>query len=863
MKDRPAPGTSTVPDEELQCGLGKLAADPNCAPETRQLINDALSAWQAASEGREAAERRYRTLFDAVPDPVSIIDWDGTVLDMNSAGMRLFGREREKLVGEPIETINPDLPRDHMVPVLDALGRGDSYVVEVTNMRADGTRFPVEVHSASIDYEGAQRIVAVARDLSSRAEVERRYAELIESVDNGIVLQDNEGQVLHVNSAAMRILGLQPGDSSEAALASDRWLVVDENGLPITSAQMPASIARTTGKMVESQIVGVFRTDTDHFYWLSVTVIPRFHPQSGRPDQTLTLFSDITALKRHSAMFERVQSLATIGAWEYNRVSSHIYLTEGARSVLRQTGNLDSLAEFCTRFIGNDALRLAAAIDACYHGGGAFSLDLRTAQSDGMENWVCVQGELDRKDPSGQCLTGTVSDISERKMVEDSLRKQARTDPLTGLLNRDAILDELQAYLAGASAQLAVLYIDLDRFKIINDVLGHNVGDRLLCAVAERLWAAVGHDGLCARLGGDEFLVLCQLTRPDIHIQIAESILAEISRPFRIDQEEFTVSASIGITESPRDGNDALELIQNADAAMYDSKRRAYNGWQSYTDDLARRQRDRLQVDFQMRNALDNNELSLLYQPQVDLRSGLVVGAEALMRWKNPHLGVMRPDIFISHAESTGEIIRLGAWALREACMQVRRWRDQGHHTVRVAVNVSYRQFLADDLAGTVEAALSAAGIPGTALELEFTERVLIEDEPDTLRTFAQLRELGVMLSIDDFGEGYSALNYLRRLPIHGLKLSQLFLQGVPGNTSDVAVCQAVAGIARSLGLGLVAEGVENQAQSRFLVELGVPVGQGYLFSPALTPDEFAKLLIAPPYVTHGTLLAQHSPHPA
>ena len=853
MKDGQAPVSTPIPDEDLQCGLGKLAEHPELDSNSRKLLASVIVAWQESREACAEAERRYRSLFDAVPDPVSIIDWDGTVLDMNVAGLRLFGRQREGLVGEPIETINPDLPRDHLIPVLDALGRGDSYVVEVTNMRADGTRFPVEVHSAAIDYEGAQRIVAVARDLSSRAEVERRYAELIESVDNGIVVQDTEGQVIHVNSAAMRILGLKPGDSSEAALASERWLVVDENGVPLPPSQMPAKIARTTGKMVESQIVGVFRTDIDRFYWLSVTVIPRFHPQTGLPDQTLSLFSDITSLKRHSAMFERVQSLASMGAWEFNQSSSNFYLTQGAQRVLGGSGELHSLSQFFACFLGKDAKRLADAITESLDGAGAFSLDLRTTGCGGAQCWVCVQGELDRKDPSGQCLSGTVTDISDRKIVEDNLRKQARTDPLTGLLNRDAILDELQACLSGASTELAVLYIDLDRFKIINDVLGHNIGDRLLCAVAERLWAAVGHDGLCARLGGDEFLVLCRLTRPGIHIEIAEGILSEVARPFRIDQEEFTISVSIGITASPRDSRDALELIQNADAAMYDSKRRAYNGWQTYTEDLARRQRDRLKVDFQMRNALDNNELSLMYQPQVDLRSGLVVGAEALMRWKNPHLGEMRPDVFISHAESTGEIIRLGAWALREACMQVRRWRDEGHHTVRVAVNVSYRQFLADDLAATVDAALTDAGIPGTALELEFTERVLIEDEPDTVRTFAQLRDLGVMLSIDDFGEGYSGLNYLRRLPIHGLKLSQLFLQGVPGNTSDVAVCQAVSGIARSLGLGLVAEGVETEAQRRFLVELGVPVGQGYLFAPALTPHDFIQLLNAPTYAKHGT----------
>jgi EAL domain-containing protein (putative c-di-GMP-specific phosphodiesterase class I) len=245
-------------------------------------------------------------------------------------------------------------------------------------------------------------------------------------------------------------------------------------------------------------------------------------------------------------------------------------------------------------------------------------------------------------------------------------------------------------------------------------------------------------------------------------------------------------------------------------------------------------------METHLRRAVDNRELKLVYQPQVDLITGRIVGAEALIRWRNDVLGEMRPDHFIGHAETTGDIVRIGRWVLREACQQMRRWRDEGLPIVRVAVNVSYRQFLAEDLAETVAEALAGAGLPGDALELEFTERVLIEDAPDTLSTFAALRLLGVVLSIDDFGEGYSALNYLRRLPIHGLKLSQQFTSGVPHNASDVAICQAVGGIAQSLGLSLVAEGVESDAQRQFLIRLGVPVGQGFLFAPGLTPEEFA-----------------------
>ncbi|WP_313218050.1 GGDEF domain-containing phosphodiesterase, partial [Stenotrophomonas sp.] len=343
-----------------------------------------------------------------------------------------------------------------------------------------------------------------------------------------------------------------------------------------------------------------------------------------------------------------------------------------------------------------------------------------------------------------------------------------------------------------------------------------------------------------------EFLVICD-TR-DQHDQperLADAITQAFSTPFRFGSDEFAVTASIGIARAPQDGLRPQQLIQNADIAMYDCKRRTRNGWQVFSPELAQRQHDRLQIESRLHRALDDDEFHLVYQPQVDLRSGQLVAAEALIRWRNTQLGELRPDIFIGHAESTGDIVRIGLWVLREACRQVRQWQDDGLGIVRVAVNVSYRQFVGEDLARNVRQVLDEFGLPGSALELEFTERVLIEDAPDTLQTFARLREMGVLLTIDDFGEGYSALNYLRRLPIHGLKLSQLFVEGVPGNRSDVAVCEAVCGIARSLGLGLVAEGIESEQQRHFLQALGVSVGQGFLFAPGLPPDEFARRLAA------------------
>ena len=709
--------------------LADALRDASLPADTRALLrklSDELDATRAAV----GAERmRYRALFDAVPDPVSVLARDGTVLDLNKAGMAAYKRPREEIVGKNINVLNPDLPRDHMLPVLDTLDRGETYVIEVTNMRADGTRFPVEVHSASLLFDGREALVAVARDLSQRQEAEIRYRELMEVIDKGILIQDRDGRFVYGNSAALRILGIETGESLAEAMQPDHWIYLHESGRELTGGELPTARAHDGGRIVESTVLGMHNRHNGRLIWITVTVVPQYAAGSDTPTQLLSLFSDITELKQ----------------------------------------------------------------------------------------------------------------------AEETLRVQAQTDALTGLLNRDAILKQLDTRLADpASNRVALLYVDLDRFKIVNDVLGHGAGDEVLVAAARRMRDAVAGEGLIARFGGDEFVVVCAFDddahRPE---RLARRVQHAFGESFRVDTDEFSVTTSIGIARAPADGETSQQLIQSADIAMYDSKRRRRNGWQAFSPELASRQQERLQAETQLRRALDNGEFHLVYQPQVDLRSGRILYAEALVRWHNPQLGEMRPDRFIDLAETTGDIIRIGNWVLQEACAQMRRWREQGLPIQRIAVNVSYRQFTGDNLGDSVRRALAEADLPGHALELELTERVLVDDTPDTLEVFDQLRLLGVQLSIDDFGEGYSALNYLRRLPIHALKLSQSFLKGVPGKPSDVAICQAVAGIAQSLGLGMVAEGVESEAQRDFLLRLGVNVGQGFLFAPGLLPGEFAKRVAA------------------
>lgn len=838
-----------APDPEaVLAAIDRTLADPELSAAVRTVLAEARDALVHSVEHAAAAHQRYQAVFDAVPDPVSIIGWDGTVLDLNRAGLNAYRRARSDIVGRPIHVLNPDLPRDHMAPVWDALGRGGSYVVEVSNMRGDGTRFPVEVHSAAFNQDGEKLIVAVARDLSGRRDAETRHRELMETIDKGILVRGADGRIIHANAAAMRLFGVAPDEPIDSILSDEHWLVIDEHGRALDDSERPAMRALRLGEQVESTVLGFYHREQRRLVWLSVTAVPQFAPGSDQVQQVLSLFSDVTALKRDSALFDRAQTLAQIGGWQWDAGRDELYLTGEAMRIIGADGTRSGIAGLLDTLLPDDARRLRWALDRAIASDHGVHLEVQGMHRDGKPFWIRLMGERQAGAPFNAQLTGTLQDITAPKQAEEALRLQARTDPMTGLLNRDAGLGDLEQWMAaGSFARVAVLYIDLDRFKVVNDVLGHAAGDRLLASAARRLMRAVGGEGHVVRFGGDEFLVICTFqddaSRP---ARLAQAILDNFSENFRVDGEEFSITASIGIAQAPEHGERPQQLIQSADVAMYDSKRRGRNAWQVFSTELAEQQTERLQLETHLRRAVDNDEFELVYQPQVDLASGRTVAAEALIRWRNRTLGEMPPDRFIQHAETTGDIVEIGNWALHEACRQLRRWRADGLQLDRVAVNVSYRQFLGEDLIRNVRSALAAAHLPGSALELEFTERVLIEDEPDTLRTFAELRDMGVVLTIDDFGEGYSALNYLRRLPIHGLKLSQLFVQGVPDIHSDVAVCQAVAGIARSLGLELIAEGIETEAQRTFMLRLGLGVGQGFLFQRGVPAGQLRQHYAAP-----------------
>lgn len=429
----------------------------------------------------------------------------------------------------------------------------------------------------------------------------------------------------------------------------------------------------------------------------------------------------------------------------------------------------------------------------------------------------------------------------------ERLRVWAESDPLTLLPNRACLrsrLDEAIARAHGDGLQLALLFIDLDRFKNINDSLGHAIGDGLLVQVAQRMSVALRVSDTVSRLGGDEFVVLLEgLSHSEQAAQVAALLLHATSGQYSVAGHDLAITLSIGIAVYPADGADAETLLKNADAAMYHAKACGRNNFQFFAAAMNTRVREHLELENRLRQALARHELSLHYQPQYDLQSGRLSGCEALMRWHNPELGQVAPDKFIPIAEDSGLILPLGEWALGEACHQVMAWQAQGLPLLSVAVNVSAVQFRHADLAAMVERTLRSSGLPPALLELELTESVLAENLEQVNATLQRLKQLGVRLAMDDFGTGYSSLAYLKHFKLDTLKIDRSFVSDLPGSSDNAALAITIIGMARSLGMTCIAEGIETVAQHNFLRGHGCTHGQGYRLSRPLTSAAMAELL--------------------
>ena len=737
--------------------------------------------WNAEIVALRASEERYRALVECSPEAI-VVHRDGVVVFMNETGARLIGEERAgDAVGRPlvhyVHAAHHAAVAARVATLSSADARTDA--AEYRLVRRDGSTVEVEAVSVALSYAGAPSVQTVVRDITVRRAQERAALE-------------SEGRLRtaehHARQMADRMRAVAGAASLVLAAASLETL--------------QAMLRQACGMVIPFDIFtfGLY-TEREHALdflrdpWLNV-------PQTsvtlaGRP-------SEVVVRERRSVMTHRSSDPLAAGALPIGGsrrsesiIRSPIYTADGVLGVLSvQSYTPDLYSEGDVEVLETIAALAATAI-------------------------------------RNQRL------VEEIRRSEERLAYQAFHDPLTDLANRSLFLQQVGAALERAEAEpetVAVLFLDLDNFKTVNDSLGHSEGDRLLVAAAERLLNATRGCDTVARLGGDEFAVLLANVRSEGDIvAVAMRITAALRAPFALQGTEAFVSASIGIARAGA-GAGAEELLRNADAAMYSAKTRGKGQYVLFEAAMHAAVLARLSLEADLRRAVAGNEFRLHYQPIVDLQTREIVGVEALVRWEHPERGMVSPNEFVAFAEETGLIVPIGRWVLAEACRQGAAWRRDPTlgRPLQITVNLSGRQLHEASLVDDVRAALAASGLPPTALVLEVTESVMMEHTDVTLARLHDLRSLGVSLAIDDFGTGYSSLSYLQRFPIDTLKVDKTFVDAVGRAGDDPVLARAIVALGGALQLRTVAEGIEHEAQAAELARLGCALGQGYLWSPPL-----------------------------
>ncbi len=571
----------------------------------------------------------------------------------------------------------------------------------------------------------------------------------------------------------------------------------------------------------------------------------------------------INSLQQNQRRLSNAQRIGEMGDWEWDvprrllepsdqawRIFGHPHSTEGAEP-----------SEFFSTVHAEDAARFTQACSRAVANGEGFAIDHRINLPDGAVRHVHQQVEVIERHTDGTAvrLAGAVHDISRRKDAEEQIRQLAYYDPLTGLPNRLLFVEQLGKAIAQAERhhrRAAIMFVDLDNFKRVNDTLGHKAGDELLRLAGARLLGALRQqDGLgraspensphsIARLGGDEFIVLLtDVDRPEDAAAVAARLVEALNAAVTVEGTEVFVGGSVGVAMFPEDGHDIDTLLMNADTAMYRAKAAGRGGFQLYDRSMNERALERLRTETRLRRALERDEFVLHYQPRVDVVTGRVVGAEALIRWQHPERGMLPPSEFIPLVEDAGLVIPIGEWAIRTVCRQSAQWIADGLESIPVAVNLASTHLRERGLPALVAQALKEHGVSAACLEIEVTESILLADPELSVRIAQELAEMGVQISIDDFGTGYSSLAYLKKLPIASLKIDRSFVRDLGTDPDDEAIVTAIIALAHSLKLKVVAEGVETEAQLAFLQSLSCDEYQGFLTSRAVDPEEFKRLM--------------------
>jgi diguanylate cyclase (GGDEF)-like protein/PAS domain S-box-containing protein len=735
---------------------------------------------------------------------------------------------------------------DPRVPVVVLTGY-DSDSLGVQAVQAGAQDYLVKGQHAA---DALARAVRFAMERAQREEAESRQALLgnrlqllLEASAEGICWLDAAGGCTFVNPAAAELVGLRAEDLLGRNL-HDLLHVCDAATTP-ARCPLRAALAGTRAIDAGEQ---VFRRPDGST--LVVELRSRPVHEDGAAPSTVINFTDVTerrlaqqALAESEAQLSEAQRLARIGSWEWDVGAGEVLWSD---ELQRLTGvsDVDGTGAF-SRYLAlvaeEDRLEVARLFSVEAAEDPPVVVRHRLHRPDGSVRWV--QGHMTAAgwDETGRPVRvlGTMQDITEQKTTEDLLAHQALHDDLTGLVNRGVLLDRLGRVLAAprtADGVVAVVFLDLDQFKWVNDSRSHSAGDALLVQVARALEAAVRPTDTLARFGGDEFVVLCEeLQDEDDVLGVVERLAAALERPFELDRPEgqaaVTVTVSMGVaTARPGDGTGPEALVRDADIAMYRAKERGRARFEIFDEDMRLRAAERLQTQNDLRTALRHDQIEVHFQPVVDPRTGVVTGSEALARWRHPTRGLLLPEEFVPHAEESGLIVPLGNAVLTEACLATAQWNRHREVPLDVAVNLSARQLSHPRLLDVVAEALERSALPPAQLCLEVTETVVMDDTVASGAVLRALRELGVRVAIDDFGTGYSSLAYLLSLPVDVLKVDRSFVAAVDGGGPGTAIVTAVVALAQTLGLTVVAEGVETVDQRAMLLALGVGSAQGWLW---------------------------------
>jgi diguanylate cyclase (GGDEF)-like protein/PAS domain S-box-containing protein len=681
---------------------------------------------------------------------------------------------------------------------------------------------------------------AAHQDLTSRHAL---LSHAVEENPHAVVITDPTSRVIYCNPAFTRMTGYTL-DEIEGATPS-LWKAGDT----------PAALYRELWDKVNAGDAweGVLRNKRKDgsLYWERQHIAP-LRDQNGQVTRLIAIKEDITHLREiESALLLREQALAsTNNGVMISRAAdddhSILYINPAFERITGY-GTEDAVGRI-GRFLVRDDLAQSGLdeIRAALREKRPGHAILRNYRKDGTMFWneLFIAPISDASQDGATHFVSVINDISDRMHYQEALEHQATHDSLTGLANRSLLNDRITQAIAvarRANRQVAVAMLDLDHFKHINDAYGHSAGDILLREIASRLHRCVRETDTVARLGGDEFvIVLTDLAHPDDADRVAEKIVDALVVPIQIEEREVYVGASIGIALYPRDGEYGEILLRNADIAMYRVKEHGRNSVRRFSPELANNALDRVDMEGSLRRALERNEFLLYYQPKVDVVSRRIIGAEALVRWEQPQVGLIQPNEFIPLAEETGLILPIGAWVMKEAFRQQAAWRDAGLPRLKIAINISARQFRQDDLPELVARKLAETGADPDVFIFEMTESMVMHDVESALMALRSLKKLGITLSLDDFGTGYSSLSYLRRFPIDEVKIDRSFINELHHNADDAAIAAAVVAMARSLGLSVVAEGVELDEQLATLERLGCNEVQGYLLGRPLTAEAFA-----------------------